>query len=92
MDIISQFVYDETSPTCLRFKDTGEIAGYIPLNEYDYPYIYLKGRKLSVSLIIWALHGRELKAGHALIIADGNNLNCKYSNLKLVSLYQEPLK
>ncbi|MGL4520546.1 MAG: hypothetical protein ACRCUJ_12985 [Phocaeicola sp.] len=89
------FVYDETSSTCLRWKEGNEYGG---VGEVGYkpqyiasPYLYIYSRKISIALIVWIMHGRDLGPDKALSPKDGNLRNVRIGNLQEVILYQTPL-
>lgn len=89
------FVYDETSPTCLRWKTneygtSGSVAGYAPSSRAN-PHIFIYGSKVATALIVWVLHGRTLSRYHALSPVDGNLQNCRINNIQEVVLYQYPM-
>lgn len=89
------FVYDETSPTCLRWKTNeygtaGSVAGY-HVDPRANPYIFIYGSRVAVVLIIWKMHGLELPKYKALAPKDGDICNCRINNIQEVVLYQYPM-
>ncbi|AZV01920.1 hypothetical protein [Aeromonas phage Akh-2] len=88
------FVYDESSPTCLRWRTNeygtaGSVAGY-HVNPSTNPYIFMYGSKVAVALIVWVMHDRVLDKHKALAPKDGDMRNCRISNIQEVVLYQYP--
>lgn len=97
-DLEKDFVYDETSSTCLRWKHdsqeqmhvAGAEAGYVPKSVAT-PYIFYHGHKVSNALIIWILHGRCISRYTALSPIDGDLRNVRIGNLQEVTIYLNPL-
>ncbi|WP_313488962.1 HNH endonuclease signature motif containing protein [Atlantibacter hermannii] len=90
------FVYDEASPTCLTWKISpsrrtkcGHQAGTINKIPGKYPRSYYRARVnggyQSVHRIVWFLHHGEVSEGMVIDHVDGNTLNNKISNLRLVT-------
>ena len=82
------FIYDETSSTCMRWRDGNEygatgVAG--THDKFGNPFLFIYGERVS---IVWVLHGRVL---HPLAPRDGNLANVRIGNLHEVVLYQTPL-
>lgn len=97
-EYISQFVYyDETSPTCLRWKcwnkqrgkhrrDAGDVAGYLNSTEQLKRYkVSIKGRELMVHRVVCVLHGYDLPRNMVVNHIDCNPLNNKIDNLEVVT-------
>lgn len=98
MDISELYYYDEDSPTYLRWAvdiysgrwgniknvATGDVAGgYSPTSGY---YQVRNGGKLSlVHRVIWELYNGKIPDGLFIDHLDGDKLNNKVSNLRLVS-------
>ncbi len=96
MDFSSVFYYDETSPSCLRWKidrfggkgykikkvSKGDIAGSI-CNGNEYYRVTFNKKQLKVHQIIAELYG-ILEDGYSIDHVDGNVLNNKISNLRAV--------
>lgn len=88
------FIYDESSPTCLRWKTNeygtaGSVAGYHTDPKVN-PYIFIYGSRVAIALIVWKLHGLELSTHKALVPKDGDVRNCRINNIQEVVLYQQP--
>jgi hypothetical protein len=94
------FVYDETSPSCLRWKkdiwtgrhnnvqkaSAGGVAGCLSeaYPNYFRYVIRLKQNNYHVHKIVWELHYGELPAGSMIDHIDGTTSN-RIENLRLVS-------
>lgn len=88
------FDYDETSSTCLRWKDGNEYGATGAAGKHDKlgnPFLFIYGQRVSIALIIWVMHGRVLHHQKALAPRDGNLANVRIGNLQEVVLYQTPL-
>ena len=88
------FIYDETSGTCMRWRDGNEygatgVAG--THDKFGNPFLFIYGQRVSIALIVWVLHGRVLHPQKALAPRDGNLANVRIGNLHEVVLYQTPL-
>lgn len=86
------FVYDESSPTCLLWKEGNEygtsgVAGRLSQSNKDTPFIYIYGQRVSTALIVWVMHGLTLHPQKALAPRDGNIANVRIKNLQEVTLY-----
>lgn len=94
LDFISKiFYYDETSPTCLRWKIKagrgrqlklpGDVAGYIDKSK-GYGRAWVNKKSILVHRIIWTLHYSKITDGMDIHHIDGNPSNNKISNLMQV--------
>jgi hypothetical protein len=86
------FVYDESSPTCLLWREGNEygtsgVAGRLSQSNKDTPFIYIYGQRVSTALIVWVMHGLTLQKDKALAPRDGNIANVRIKNLQEVTLY-----
>lgn len=98
----SQYVYyDETSPTCLRWKvdrsggkKTGDIAGYcyIDRNGRLESGLKINGEEYKPHRIVWCLHNGNISANKRIIFKDSNKLNNKIANLALQVKKEKVLK
>jgi hypothetical protein len=91
-DLDALFVYDESSSTCLRWKEGNEYGYQGEAGKHSYslkatPFIYIYGQRVSVALIVWVMHGLVLHPQKALAPRDGNICNVCIGNLQEVSLY-----
>lgn len=91
------YVYDESSPSCLRwnrdvysgrwknFKNVsvGDAAG--GLGNSGYYQVRKEGKLHLVHRVIWEMHYGEIEAGKFVDHIDGDRLNNKLPNLRLVS-------
>ena len=82
--------YDETSPTCLRWKvdrkggaKVGDVAGYCYIDKEGKLESGLKinGEAYKPHRVVWCLHNGNLTTGKRVIFKDGNKLNHKVCNL-----------
>lgn len=91
----SRFYYDETSPTCLRYKIfngakgnfkrfPGDVAGYIE-SKNGYAIVAINNRAVKVHRIICVMHGLDVE-GMQVDHIDGNPRNNRIENLRVVSL------
>lgn len=95
------FYYDETSPSCLRWKvdrragmnynvvlkSAGSVAGSLFKTNASYGGVYrvgLKGRNYETHRVIWELMVGKIPDGMQIDHIDGNGLNNKLSNLRVV--------
>ena len=92
------FLYDESSLTCLRWAvdrwsgrdyqillvSAGEQAGTIRRSGRA-SKVELMGRNIFVHRIIWEMHNGEIPDGLVIDHIDGDCLNNKISNLRLVT-------
>ena len=100
MDLISEFLeYDETSPSCLRWKKSpsakqlkpsgksyvaaGAPAGYLHGDSGRY-CVKLRGSLYKAHRLIVALHGIEIPANYVVNHKDCNPSNNKIENLEVV--------
>lgn len=84
-EVNSAFYYDETSPSCLRWKieysdkRIGDIVGFINNKRW---VIYYNKKHMMINRIVWTLHYGELNASEVrLFYKDGNSLNNSIANL-----------
>lgn len=98
--ICEKFYYDESSPSGLRWKEavfagrqhtslmiqSGEIAGSVNKGRWQVT-IRLNGKNKTyqVSRIVLELHGIQLRVNQEVDHVDGNPLNNKIENLRVVS-------
>lgn len=97
MEVNDLYFYDECSPTCLRwavdiysgrwknFKNVsvGDVAGGVGNSGY---YQVRKNRKLQlVHRVIWEMHYGEIAPDKFIDHIDGDKLNNKLENLRIVS-------
>lgn len=85
--------YDETSPTCLRWKvdrnqavEIGSKAGGFERDEYGKivkAEVQIEGKGHSVNRVVWALFNGNIRRGQLVLYIDGNKGNNKISNLRL---------
>ena len=93
VDWNSVFIYDETSPTCLRWKEKrkgnrdslvnrkndGVVGGR--LNASGNYSILFGGANRSLNKIIWLMHYGKIKEGYYVDYLDDDSTNLKISNL-----------
>lgn len=91
------FIYDETSPSCLRWKygngqqnhskrDVGDVAGYINSNgKYERYKVCYKSVEYMVHRIIYQMFNGGICSGKVINHIDTNPLNNKISNLEMVT-------
>lgn len=83
------FTYDETSPSCLRWKisggsiQAGDIAGTV--GGQVYYRVQLKRKLYTVHRIIWEMYNGEIEEGSEIDHFDLNKTNNKLSNLRKAS-------
>ncbi len=86
------FTYDESSPTCLRWKvdrykvKPGHVAG--SLSGDGYLQVKLNGNVYKCHVISWILNGNTLISDKELDHIDRNKANPKLSNLRQVTRKQ----
>lgn len=89
------FLYDETSPTCLRWKVNvyttkgvitpfGRIGYVAGKKNGERSTVLLKGRRYKVPRVIWEMLVGRLDEYDVIDHRDGNPLNNKLSNLRAV--------
>jgi hypothetical protein len=85
----SRFVYDESLPSCLRGKPSirnpqglprGFLSGGVPY----YRVKFGKGTFVA-HRIVWEMHYGQIPTGHQIDHIDGDKLNNKVENLRLVT-------
>lgn len=97
MEVKDLYLYDETSPTCLRWAvdiyagrwknlknvGVGDVAGGLGNSGY---YQVRKERKLQlVHRVIWEIHYGAIEQGMFIDHIDGNKINNSLDNLRLVT-------
>lgn len=91
MDWNSLVYYDETSPTCLRWKirkagsvlPDGPAGGLTP--SATYPEVRIDRKVQKIHRIIWQLHHGPIPEGMVIDHIDRNPANPKISNLRMVT-------
>lgn len=95
---MSDFYYDETSPSCLRRKYdwksgmnyqitkafANDPAGWLKEDRCKYWIVKINGRDALVHRIIWEIHNGKIPNGYQIDHIDGNSTNNKISNLRCV--------
>lgn len=97
-EVLSEyFCYDESSPTCLRWKkwngqanhsrrDVGDVAGFVNKNgSYTRYKVSLHGKGMMVHRVVMILNGFELDKRQVINHIDTNPCNNKISNLEVVT-------
>ena len=87
---ISQFVYyDESSPTCLRWKidrnnnvKAGNIAGHLSSRK-KYISVEINEESYLIHRIVWVLMNGSLSTSDVVDHIDGNSTNNRVSNLRI---------
>ena len=91
------FIYDETSPSCLRWKygngqqnhskrDVGGVAGYINSNgKYERYKVCYKSVEYMVHRVVYQMFNGDICSGKVVNHIDTNPLNNKISNLEMVT-------
>lgn len=93
IDFNEYLYYDETSPSCLRWKvnrgalKQGDVAGSIKKRENTWR-VTLCGKSYYAHRVIWQLHNPEKELPTAIDHIDRNSLNNIYSNLRAASTKQ----
>lgn len=96
MDVAKLYSYDETSPSCLRWAvdvysgrwkniknvSVGDVAG--GLGNSGYYQVRRNGVLQLVHRVVWELHYGEIPCKMFVDHIDGNKVNNKISNLRLV--------
>lgn len=90
------YYYDETSPTCLRWKveagggcqkkNPGDIAGYLDGDKYG--RVWASGKMLLIHRVIWTMFNGELSSKLHINHIDHNPNNNRISNLEAVTVRQ----
>lgn len=97
MEVSELYVYDETSPTCLRWivdiysgrwgnhknVGVGDVAG--GLGNSGYYQVRKQGKLQLVHRVIWELHYGPIESGKFIDHIDGDRTNNRLDNLRLVS-------
>ena len=98
MDFNSAFYYDETSPSCLRWKVfnraiklenkryPGDAAGFkkqVAGGEFMYYRVKLKGVNYAVHRIVWELNFGTIPKGYVINHKDCNTFNNRLDNLEI---------
>lgn len=94
MNFEDYFYYDESSPTGLRYNrdiprskvSKGDHTGLSTGNTYY--KVSIKGKFYQAHQVVWFLHGNEIPEGLELDHIDGDRLNNKIENLRLVTKSQ----
>jgi len=94
-EIVDNFYYDTTSPTCLRWKDDRERRGWKAGREAGSVLfrngkpkgctVKLNERRIMVHRIIYVLHHGKLDASLVIDHIDGNSHNNQIENLRAVT-------
>lgn len=90
-DVVGKYVYyDETSPTCLRWKikrqnhaNPDDVAGH--MKKDGYVTVEICGINYAAHRIVWTLINGEFDPGLVVDHIDGDKHNNRISNLRLVS-------
>lgn len=91
-DFGKYLVYDETSPSCLRWKEVkrfskakvGDIVG--SLDKSNNTWVLNSSQKLLIHKVIWAMHfPDDCQDGLVIDHIDGDRKNNMISNLRLVT-------
>lgn len=97
MDLSEAFYYDESSPSCLRWKvdryggryraikvvSAGDVAGSL-CDGNEYYRVTFQCKQLKVHKIIAAILGIEVPKGYVIDHIDGNPSNNKVENFRVV--------
>lgn len=96
-EFATYFQYDETSPTCLRWKvdiysgrnkkqvSAGAVAGYYPKNENRYCVVGLDGKLYQAHRVIWELHNSSIPDEVDIDHIDRDRKNNTIQNLRLAT-------
>lgn len=82
------FEYSEDSPTFLKSKNTKKVVGSLDLQSDGTPKAYrvsVNGSRYLVHRVIWVLFNGEIDPNLVIDHVDGNPLNNKIDNLRLVT-------
>lgn len=95
-DVFEHLYYCEESASCLRYKTSssnksrvnGAVAGNIVVGTKGIPYwvVWINGKKYLGHRCVVALNGTELDRSLIIDHKDGNSVNNKISNLRVVIL------
>lgn len=95
-ETIHQLVYyDETSPTCLRWKiwngqtnhcrrDAGDVAGFLQKEHKRYK-VSIAGKEMMAHRVVMVLHGYTIPKGFVVNHKDCDSTNNKIDNLEVVT-------
>lgn len=101
IDYSKYVYYDESSPTCLRWKvdrqggaKAGDKAGhcYVDKSGRVESRIQICAKDYAPHRVVWYLHNRHLQSSSRLIFKDGDKLNNKISNLEILVKQQRVIK
>ncbi len=91
------YYYDETSPTCLRWKvesgrgrtkrEVGSVAGYVD-NKSGYCRVYVDGKMLLVHRVIWTMLRGNISSKFQINHIDNNPSNNRIDNLEVTTVKQ----
>ena len=96
VDYNEHFIYDETSPSCLRHKikkkqmNAGDVAGTLVINKKEKPTwsVYCCNKKLRAHRVIWEMYNGSIPEGLVIDHIDGDPSNNKIENLRLATISQ----
>ena len=83
--MLDKFEYDENVPSCLVYKNSGKMVGYIKTGVSGSQYWYTNSGNICriIHRIIWELKNGKIPTGYVINHIDTNSLNNKISNLEL---------